>query len=140
MSKSNLRAMNVHGTAKKRQQTILIYRGFAKYSCSLNTFASAHGATYIASEMTPATATLRNISDTALWAALYRARETERPDALFRDPLARRLAGERGEAIAAAMPFSDRNTWSWVTRTWLYDHLIIEQIRQGVDMVVNLAA
>lgn len=28
---------------------------------------------------------IRNISDTALLAAVYRARETERPDALFRD-------------------------------------------------------
>ncbi len=44
---------------------------------------------------------LRNISDTALWAAIYRAREAERPDALFRDPLARRLAGPRGHEIAS---------------------------------------
>ncbi len=33
---------------------------------------------------------IRNISDTARWAAVYRARETERQDALFRDPFARR--------------------------------------------------
>src|SRR5215471_13631866 len=83
---------------------------------------------------------IRNISDTASWAAIYRARESERPDALFRDPYARRLAGERGEQIAASMPFSDKATWSWVTRTYLYDHFISDQIRQGVDMVVNLAA
>jgi O-methyltransferase involved in polyketide biosynthesis len=42
---------------------------------------------------------IRNISDTANWAAVYRARESERPDALFRDPFARRLAGELGERI-----------------------------------------
>jgi methyltransferase (TIGR00027 family) len=83
---------------------------------------------------------IRNISDTARWAAVYRARETERPDALFRDPLARRLAGDRGEQIAASMPFSDKATWSWITRTYLYDYFINEQIRQGVDMVINLAA
>lgn len=47
---------------------------------------------------------IRDISDTALWAAVYRARETERPDALFRDPFARRLAGERGERISASLP------------------------------------
>ena len=41
-----------------------------------------------------------SISDTALWVAVYRARETDRPDALFRDPLAYRLAGTRGEQIA----------------------------------------
>ncbi|HEV3144039.1 MAG TPA: SAM-dependent methyltransferase [Gemmataceae bacterium] len=83
---------------------------------------------------------IRNISDTARWAAVYRARETERPNALFRDPLARRLAGDRGEQIAASIPFSDRHTWSWITRTYLFDQFISEQIQQGVDLVVNLAA
>ena len=52
-----------------------------------------------------------SISDTARWAAVYRARETDRPDAVFRDPFAKRLAGERGEQIAAALPFSDQNSW-----------------------------
>jgi methyltransferase (TIGR00027 family) len=83
---------------------------------------------------------IRNISDTALWAAVYRARETERADRLFSDPFARRLAGTRGEQIAASLPFSDRATWAWVMRTYLYDQFINEQIQQGVDMVVNLAA
>jgi len=83
---------------------------------------------------------IRNISDTALWAALYRARESERQDALFRDPLARRLAGDRGEQIATGTPFSEKATWAWVTRTFLFDQFITEQIAQGVDMVVNLAA
>ncbi len=83
---------------------------------------------------------IRNIADTARWAAVYRARETERADALFRDPLARRLAGERGEEIAAAIPFSNKHTWSWITRTYLFDQFLREQIQQGVEMVVNLAA
>lgn len=83
---------------------------------------------------------IRNISDTALWAAVYRARETERTDHLFVDPFARRLAGVRGEQIATSLPFSDRATWAWVMRTYLYDQFINEQIQQGVDMVVNLAA
>jgi len=34
---------------------------------------------------------IRNISDTARWAGVFRARENDRPDALFRDPFARRL-------------------------------------------------
>ena len=59
---------------------------------------------------------IRNISDTALLAAVYRARETERKNPLFRDPLARRLAGQRGDQIAASIPFSDRNAWAWVIR------------------------
>jgi len=83
---------------------------------------------------------IRNISDTALLAAVYRERETERQDALFRDPFARRLAGKRGDQIAYSIPFSNRNTWAWVTRTYLYDEFIAEQVQQGVDMVVNLAA
>jgi methyltransferase (TIGR00027 family) len=83
---------------------------------------------------------IQTISDTARWAAVYRARESERPDALFRDPFARRLAGERGEQIAAAIPFSNRQTWAWVTRTYLFDQFITEQIRDGADTVLNLAA
>lgn len=83
---------------------------------------------------------VRNISDTAMWAAVYRARENERSDALFRDPFARRLAGERGDAIAAAIPFSDRATWAWVTRTYLFDRFITQEIAAGADMVLNLAA
>ena len=83
---------------------------------------------------------IRNVSDTARWVAVYRARETERPDAHFRDPFARRLAGERGEQIARSMPLGGNNDWSMITRTCLGDDLINEQIQQGVDMVINLAA
>ena len=84
--------------------------------------------------------TVRHISDTARWAAVYRARETERKNPLFRDPFARRLAGERGEQIAKATPFHEKHSWSWVTRTYLFDRIIREQVAQGADMVVNLAA
>lgn len=83
---------------------------------------------------------VQHISDTARWAAIYRAAETERPGSLFRDPFARRLAGERGEKIAAALPFHDQNSWSWVARTYLFDQLIIEQLQEDIDLVVNLAA
>ena len=83
---------------------------------------------------------IRHISDTARWAAVYRERESERKDALFRDPFARGLAGERGEQIANATPFHEKHSWSWVTRTYLFDSIIREQVAQGADMVVNLAA
>jgi methyltransferase (TIGR00027 family) len=83
---------------------------------------------------------IRNISDTARWVAVYRARETDRPDAIFRDPFARRLAGERGEQIADSIPFTSDNSWSMVTRTYLIDQFIASEIQNGVDMVVNLAA
>jgi len=72
--------------------------------------------------------------------AVYRARESERPDAVFRDPFARRLAGERGEQIARSMKFAEKNSWPFVARTWLIDRIISEQVRAGTDMVINLAA
>src|SRR5438128_10414229 len=83
---------------------------------------------------------VRNISDTALLAAIYRAPETERPDAVFRDPFARRLAGERGDQIAKSMRFSERATWAWITRTYAYDEFIKQQLRHGDAMIVNLSA
>jgi methyltransferase (TIGR00027 family) len=90
--------------------------------------------------MNPTEPLVRNISDTACWAAVYRARETDRPDALFRDPFARRLAGARGEQIADTLPEGNQNTWSWVMRTLLFDRIIREQVDRGVDLVLNLAA
>jgi len=56
---------------------------------------------------------ISNVSDTARWVAVYRAWETARPDALFRDPYAERLAGERGKQIVAQLPMSRvaRNGW-----------------------------
>jgi methyltransferase (TIGR00027 family) len=82
---------------------------------------------------------IRNISDTALWAAIYRAQESERPDAVFRDPFARRLAGTRGQEIAEDLGGTTQS-WAWVTRTFLVDQFLTQQLAQGVDMVVNLAA
>jgi methyltransferase (TIGR00027 family) len=83
---------------------------------------------------------IRNISDTALWVAHYRAAETERPDAVFKDPFARALAGERGRQIAKAQKFGDQNAWSFTARTVLFDRFITEVVRDGADTVVNLAA
>jgi methyltransferase (TIGR00027 family) len=83
---------------------------------------------------------IRDISDTARWVAYYRAQETDRPDALFRDPYARLLAGERGEQIAKAQTFADENAWSFLARTVLFDRFISEAVRSGADLVVNLAA
>jgi methyltransferase (TIGR00027 family) len=84
--------------------------------------------------------TLQNISDTALWVAIYRARESERPDALFHDPFARRLAGARGEQIAREMQQGQRYEWPYVSRTIRFDQIIREQVKQGADIVINLAA
>lgn len=83
---------------------------------------------------------ITNVSDTARWVATYRAVESARPDALFDDPLADRLAGERGRAIVAAAPRAMRNGWWLVARTKLIDAAVIEAIEDGCDKVLNLAA
>jgi methyltransferase (TIGR00027 family) len=82
---------------------------------------------------------ISNVSDTARWMAAYRAAESTRRDALFNDPLAERLAGDRGRAIAAATPRLMRNGWWWVTRTKLIDDLVAESVQNGCDRVLNLA-
>ena len=81
-----------------------------------------------------------NVSDTARWVAIYRAWESARPDALFHDPFAQRLAGERGAAIAAAVPRTARSGWPMIARTKLIDDLVVANVRDGCDRVVNLAA
>jgi methyltransferase (TIGR00027 family) len=81
-----------------------------------------------------------HVSDTARWVAVYRAWESARPDALFKDPFADRLAGERGRAIAAAAPRQARSGWPMIMRTKLIDDLVIASIGEGCDVVLNLAA
>ncbi|MFI6867726.1 class I SAM-dependent methyltransferase [Nocardia sp. NPDC050406] len=81
-----------------------------------------------------------NVSDTARWVAAFRAAESARPDALFHDPLADRVAGDRGRAIVAHGPRMMRDGWNLVTRTKLIDDLIIQTIAEGCDRVINLAA
>jgi len=83
---------------------------------------------------------IRNVSDTALWVAIYRAMESERPDAIFRDPYARRLGGERGQAIVDAMPRGKVMSWPMVVRTAVMDEIVLRCVRQGAATVLNLAA
>ena len=80
------------------------------------------------------------IADTARWVAYFRARETERPDALFRDPHAKLLAGDRGYQIANTLPQGNKHEWAWVARTYLFDQFLSREIQEGADLVVNLAA
>jgi methyltransferase (TIGR00027 family) len=81
---------------------------------------------------------ITHVSDTALWVATYRATESERPDALFRDPLARVLAAERGKKIAEAISYQKIMAWVMVVRTVAIDELIQHAIALGADTVVNL--
>jgi len=84
---------------------------------------------------------IRNISDTARWVAYYRAMETERPDAIFRDPYARKLSGARGEQIVKALRGGKRQSWSMIVRTALLDDMLLRMVAsEPIDLVVNLAA
>ena len=83
---------------------------------------------------------VRNISDTARWVAYFRALETRRPDALFRDPYAERLAGDLGFHIANTLPEGNKHEWAWVARTYLFDKFLAAEIQKGADLVLNLAA
>jgi methyltransferase (TIGR00027 family) len=83
---------------------------------------------------------IENVSDTARWVAYYRAMETDRPDAIFRDPFARRLAGAHGEEIVHNMKWGRGAAWAMITRTAVMDQLILGAVREGADLVLNLAA
>jgi methyltransferase (TIGR00027 family) len=84
---------------------------------------------------------IENISDTARWVAVYRAMETARPDAIFRDPFADRLAGERGREILDDMAQGRAYAWPMIVRTAVFDEIILDAVQnQKVDLVVNLAA
>lgn len=82
-----------------------------------------------------------NVSDTARWVAVYRAMESARPDALFNDPFAERLAGPEGHRIVDELKHGRRLAWPMVVRTAVLDEMILDRIRTGgVDTVINLAA
>jgi methyltransferase (TIGR00027 family) len=84
---------------------------------------------------------IENVSDTARWVAVYRAMESARPDALFRDPYAERLAGERGHQILDSLKDGRTFAWPMIVRTAVFDEIILEAVqKRGVDLVVNLAA
>ena len=80
---------------------------------------------------------IRGVSDTALLAAGWRAMESSRPDALFRDPLAARLAGERGLRIAQTLP---DGAWVVAIRTVVIDAFLRSAISSGTDTILNIGA
>jgi methyltransferase (TIGR00027 family) len=88
-----------------------------------------------------ASGSITHVSDTARWVAMYRAMESERPDALFRDRFARQLAGEQGERIVSTMRRGRSWAWPMIVRTAVLDELILQTIaRETIDIVLNLAA
>jgi methyltransferase (TIGR00027 family) len=94
---------------------------------------------------------IKDVSDTAFMVAVYRSMESDRPDALFRDPLSAKLAGERGKTIVESFGggiFRRRNlasrsrimAWTMAMRTRIIDDYILASIARGTEAVVNLGA
>ncbi len=84
---------------------------------------------------------IENISDTARWVAVYRAMETKRRDAIFRDPFAEKLAGERGAQIVKELKRGKVLASPMIVRTAVFDEMIMDRVlNAGIDTVINLAA
>lgn len=83
---------------------------------------------------------IENVSDTALWVASFRATESCRPDALFKDRFASLLIGEEGKKKGIQIPYADHMYWVLVVRTVAIDRLVESALKHGVDTVINLGA
>ncbi len=83
---------------------------------------------------------INHVSDTAFWVSYLRAEESKRPDALFQDTFAEKLAGQRGKEIAKQMPAMEMTAWVVSLRTCIIDDLILRVASEGVDTILNLGA
>jgi len=83
---------------------------------------------------------ITGVPDTAFMVAAWRAQESERPDAIFRDPFAARLASERGRVIAERLQANRMGPWQVTVRTVVIDALIRAAVERGVGTVLNLGA
>ena len=83
---------------------------------------------------------IEHVTDTAFWIASLRALESARPDAVFHDPLAAQLAGDKGRDIARSMSTFGLIAFTVTQRTTALDRLILQAIDSGVDTVLNLGA
>src|SRR5450432_1463195 len=84
---------------------------------------------------------IEHVSDTARWVAVYRAMESERPDAHFHDPFARKLAGAKGDEIVRTLKDGTSMAWAMIVRTQVFDEIIMAEVgTDGIDLVLNLAA
>ena len=84
---------------------------------------------------------MNRISETAYLVAMYRALETERPDALFHDPFARVLAGGKGEILVNILGDERKGLSAIAIRTCVIDELIEQLLKlHEIDVVINLGA
>jgi len=66
--------------------------------------------------------------------AAHRARESERPNALFRDPYARPLLGAIDAPVARVLSGGDATEWLFAARTRAFDRLIVKAAAGGVSL------
>jgi methyltransferase (TIGR00027 family) len=83
---------------------------------------------------------VRDVSETALMVAMWRAAENDHPNPLYRDPLALKLAGDRGREVVKGLPRADMCRWGMAIRTRVVDDIIRDAVARGVDLVLNLGA
>jgi methyltransferase (TIGR00027 family) len=85
---------------------------------------------------------IQDVSETALMVAMWRAAENTHPNPLYRDPLALKLAGDRGREIIKSLPKArtSASRWMMAIRTRIIDDLIRETVAGGADLVLNLGA
>jgi len=83
---------------------------------------------------------ITGVPDTAFMVAAWRAVESERPDALFRDPYAVSLAGARGLGLAEHLSANQMGRWQVVVRTVVIDRMVRAAVEAGATTVLNLGA
>lgn len=84
---------------------------------------------------------MQGIASTALYVAAVRAKESERPDAVFRDPFARAFAGAEGFEILRAAEASHGGAPTIPIRTHFLDARLLAATREhDLTQVVSLAA
>ncbi len=83
---------------------------------------------------------INNVSDTAWLVATLRAQESQRSDALFKDPYAKILVGDKGTHMVEKLVGSYDFSWFMAVRTIVIDKMISYAIENyAIDCVVNLA-
>jgi methyltransferase (TIGR00027 family) len=84
---------------------------------------------------------MNSISQTAYLIAMYRALETERPDALFRDRFAHSLAGGQGQLLFEVFGRNQAAVDAIAVRTRVMDELITDLVQTSrVTTVLSLGA
>ncbi len=83
---------------------------------------------------------ITGVPDTAFMVAAWRADESDRPDALFQDTFAHRLAGPRGLDLADGVGSRPIGRWQVVVRTVIIDGMLRAAVEAGAATVLNLGA